>query len=247
MSRGYLIGVGLGLGLIAAGWLTYRSFLPLSPIQAAFATNLIDRSSTPVTHGHTNQVVLKVQNHARGRIQLQSVRFNQSFVHVAESLSLPLSIPAGDAAEVPVEIRAEESLWGPQEVQVSATVAQGRQTQDLHSLILWDIAAHINPSPPVVEFQRVRRTDSIQPIFIRLWAPADQPMPEDIQVQSLDPAVAVTMAPLNEVRKGRHYVRELTIQIDARLAQPQHRSQIVVRTKGGGPPVIIPVVGWVDE
>lgn len=235
------------MSLIVVGGLVFQAFRPPSPMKAAFTTNLIDRSSAPISHGETSEVVLKLQNHGQGRIRLETVRFSQPFVHLSKKVSLPQWISAGTTASVPVEIVAEDSHWGPQEIQVTAVVTNGRESSELQTFVLCDIAAHINPAPALVQFPRVKRSDSVPPLSLRLWYAHGNTPPEGIQVESLDPAIQVTTTVIDNVQNGRHYVLELTIKIDAGQAQPHHRSQIVVRANGSGPPVIIPVVGWVDE
>ena len=247
MNRGYAIGVGIGLSLLAiAGAISY-SRLPPPPMMVAFTTKLVDRSYAPVVHHQRHEVVLKLQNRGKGRVHLDAVRFNQPFVHVGSEITLPMGIPAGSTISLPVELAAEPPHWGQQDVQVTAAVTNGRESHDVSTVILWDIAAHINPDPPLVQFPRVKRTDQVPSTRLRLWYAQGGTPPIDVEVKSLDPAVRVTTMPLDEIQNGRHYVLELLIEIDAGLAQPQHRSQLVVRAKGNEPPVIIPVVGWVDE
>ncbi len=241
------MGVGIGLLLSATAGAIYYSQLPLPAMKVAFTTKLVDRTYAPVPYQQQSEVVLKLQNHGKGRVRLGAVRFNQPFVHTQPDTTLPQWIPAGSTLSLPVVLVAEPPHWGQQEVQVTAVVTNGKDSQDVSTVVLWEIAAHINPDPPLVSFPRVKRTASIPATRLRLWSAQGSAAPAGLQVTSLDPAVRVTTMPLDTMENGRHYLLELLIEIDAGLAQPQHRSQIVVRTNGSDPPVIIPVVGYVDE
>lgn len=247
MNRGYYIGVSIGVLLIIAAVAAYAWLRPPPPMNVAFTTDFVDRSETPLSYGHRDEVGLKLENRGQGRVRVDAVQFSVPFVTVAKRRPLPLWIPARSAVVLPVEIVSEPPHWGQQKVQVTAIVTNRKDTHEVQTLILWDLAAHINADPPLVEFPRVKRTENISAITVQLWhAVGDEP-PEDVQVESLDPAVRVTSKPIQFARKGHQYLLELSILVDASLAQPQHKSQIVVRTNGDAPPLIIPVVGWVDD
>lgn len=247
MNRGYLLGVGMGLVLFATVATVFFSRRLPPPLKVAFTARLVDRTHAPVPLGERNEVVLKLQNHGRGRIRLESVRFNHPSVHTRPDFVVPLGIPAGETVSMPVELLAEPPQLGQQEVMVTATVTNGRESHAITTVVLWEVAASINAEPALVRFSRVKRSAQIPTAEVRLWYAHGTAAPVDLNVQSLDPAVRVTTMPLDAVENGRHYCLKLQVEIDASLAQPQHRSQIVVRAKGSDPSVIIPVVGWVDE
>lgn len=247
MNRGYLIGVGLGLLLIVAGWSAAPWFIAPPPIEVTFAPATLDEANPPVSHGHQIEVLMELINRGRGRVRLDAIQCREPFVRPAARFKLPATITPGTTVRIPFEIVGESPRLGRHEVQVTAVVSNGRTSQEVQWWLVCEVAAHINPEPLLVQFSRVNRKDTIPPKTLRLWYVEGDPPPEEITVTSVDPAVTVTAKPMQLIQNGKHYVMEIGVEIDARLAQAQHRSQIVVRTKGDHPPVIIPVAGYVDE
>ncbi len=240
--------MGIALGLIAvATWGVAYWVLPEPAMAVAFATPLVDRTDDPISYDHHGRMLLKLENRGTRPVRVDALSFSQTFATAGAELALPVTIQPQAHASLPVEIQALKPHWGQYELTATARVSNRRNTQLVSTIIVCDIAAHLNPEPALVQFGRVDRSATIPPHTIRLWSVASQPPEEDCQVLSLDPAVRVSLQPVQMVEHGRRFQWELRVEIDARQAQAEHRSQIEVRTKGDRPPVIIPVAGWVNE
>lgn len=248
MSRDYWLGMAVTLLLIATGYWLMTPWLAPPPHQvAAFVSDLTDYRDSPLEHGQSRACLLQLQNRGNRTLSLQAVEFNQRFVTVDDELALPAKIAPHVNLTIPVTIRADVSDWGQYEVEVTAQVSNGRIIEPIKTIIVCEIAAHLNPDPPVVQFSRVKRTAAISRKTVKLWVPATSEPIAECVAESNDPAVSVSLQPLQQVEAGRRFLWQLQVEIDASRAQPQHRSQIVVRSGDGRPPVIVPVVGWVEE
>ncbi|HET6423038.1 MAG TPA: hypothetical protein VFG20_05100 [Planctomycetaceae bacterium] len=248
MNRGYLLGIGLGLALIAGGWwfLSPR-FVPPPASIVAFATPLLDRSDAPIAYGHSADFVLQLQNRGNSAVRVDGITFDKPFASLGEHFSLPQVLAARSTVSIPVRMTAEKPHWGQYEITAIALVTNRRGSQPVSTMILCHVAAHLNPDPPVVQFHRVKRTAVVPVQTVRLWSPSSLEPLADCEVESNDPAVRVSIKPVQSIERGRRNQWELSVAIDAGQAQPQHRSQIVVRAGKDLPPVVIPVVGWVED
>jgi hypothetical protein len=213
----------------------------------AFATPLLDRTQAPIPYGRTAEFQLQLQNRGGSAVRLDGVSFDKPFAVVSDSLSFPRRLEPHSSLSIPVSVSAEKPQWGQYEITAHALVTNRRTSQTISTVILCEIAAHLNPDPPLVQFDRVERTAVIPPKTVRLWSAASSDPLTACDVESNDPAVRVTVQPVQLVDRGRRYQWELRVEIDAAQAQPEHRSQIVVRTGADDPQVIIPVVGWVND
>lgn len=248
MNRGYWLGMGISLALIAGGlWFLSSWFEPEPRNVVAFATPFLDRTDAPIPHGKTAEFQLQLQNRGNRPVRIDTVNFDKSFAVLGEGLTVPVRLGPQSTLSIPVKITAESSLWDQYEIRVQALVSNRRASQWISTDILCAIAAHLNPDPPLVDFKRVERTTEIPTKTVRLWSPSTIAPLSNCEVESNDPAVRVTVQPVQTVDRGRRYQWELRVEIDAALAQREHRSQIVVRTGPDHPQVVIPVTGWVND
>lgn len=248
MNRGYWLGMGLSLGLIAGGvWLLSSWFVPAPGSFVAFATPLLDRTDAPIPYGQTREYQLQLQNRGSSAVRVDEVSFDKPFAVLRDGLSLPQRLGPHSSLSIPVRISAEQSQWSEYQITARALVSNRRASEMVSMVIQCDIAAHLNPDPPLVQFGRVERTVVIAPRIIRLWSPASIDPLKTCEVESNDPAVRVTVQPVQLVDRGRRYQWELRVEIDAAQAQPEHRSQIVVHTGPNDPQVVIPIAGWVND
>lgn len=248
MSRDYWLGMAVTLLLIAtAYWYVAPSFAPPPRQVVAFVSDLTDYSDDPLLHGQSRSCLLQLQNRGNRTMFVQSVTCGQRFASVDPEFTFPSKLAPQAKLSIPVTIRADSSDWGQYEIEVTAQVSNGRVIDPVKTVIVCDVAAHLNPDPPVVQFSRVKRSAVIPRQTVRLWSPISMDALAECEVVSNDPAVNVSVQPLQKVEGGRRFQWELQVEIDASRAQPQHRSQIVIRCADGLPLVILPVTGWVED
>lgn len=247
MSRGYVMGLATGLAMILAGMAWMVPVRP-APLQAALAEPVMDRLSPPVVHGDRQTVALVLENRGREPMQVESLRAGAEFVtlELPDGQALPIAVAAGQSATLPLAIDGVDNKWGPQEVNLEVVVSNGRQRGELRGMLLCQLVGPVNPDPPLVSFGRVARTAEQQPASFRLWSPVGRPKLHDYSVDSYDPAVVVGVRPIDATEADRHFFCEVTVLVNPRDAQAQHRSEIAVHSKELKRPLSIPVVGWVE-
>lgn len=245
--RAYGLGWITGIAcFLAVGW-AFRAATVSHPLRVEWTPTVVDWVDEPLLQGQSRRLTQEFHNHGRGTVRLDELACRKAFVRLLDppAEQFPLKIRPGSSCTVTWEVTPEATTWGVQELELLSRVRNQTDEQALRCIVAMQAAGWVNPDPNHWSFGRVNETTTPPVGRIRLWSPASEVVPDSCLVTSTDPAVTIRELPLELVEQGRHYFRELEIQIDPRRAQSRHRSFLEV-TSTGKTPVPIAILGWAD-